>query len=67
MIKHNVPISTVSGMLGHSQIGTTVNIYTHVIEDAKKEAMNVMSKIINAKKQKCDIKCDINAETKKLG
>jgi hypothetical protein len=37
----------------------TLNVYPHVVEDAKKEAMNVMSRIIKAKKTKCDIKCDI--------
>lgn len=47
MIKNNVPISAVSGVLGHAQIGTTVNIYTHVIEDTKREALTVLSKILH--------------------
>ena len=49
LIKHNVPISTVSGILGHSQISTTLNIYTHVIEDAKKEALGIMNDILKKK------------------
>ena len=46
MIKSNVPISTVSGVLGHAQISTTLNTYTHVIEDTKKAAINIMSDIV---------------------
>ena len=45
MIKNNVPISAVSGVLGHAQISTTLNIYTHVIEDTKKTAISVMSDV----------------------
>lgn len=39
MIQDNVPISDVSGALGHARQSTTLNIYSHVIEDSKKEAM----------------------------
>lgn len=39
MILDNIPVSTVSGILGHSSISITTNTYTHVIEDSKKEAM----------------------------
>lgn len=46
MIKNNVPISTVSGVLGHAQISTTLNVYTHVIEESKKTAINVMADIV---------------------
>ena len=45
MIKNNVPISTVSGVLGHAQISTTLNTYTHVIEDTKRTAIAVMSDV----------------------
>lgn len=47
MIKNNVPISTVSGVLGHSNVSTTLNIYTHVIEDSKKEAINIMENVFS--------------------
>ena len=47
MIKNNVPISTVSGVLGHAQISTTLNTYTHVIEDTKKSAINIMADVIS--------------------
>lgn len=46
MIKNNIPISTVSGILGHSNITTTLNTYTHVIEDTKKSAIDQMADII---------------------
>lgn len=46
MIKNNVPISTVSGVLGHAKISTTVNTYAHVIEDTKEAAINVMESVI---------------------
>ncbi len=46
MIKNNVPISTVSGVLGHANITTTLNTYTHVIEDTKKTAINIMANIV---------------------
>lgn len=48
MIKNNVPVSTVSGILGHAQISTTVNTYTHVIEDTKKAAINIMSNVYHS-------------------
>ena len=46
MIKNNVPISTVSGVLGHAQTSTTLNIYTHVIEDTKRAAIDVMANLL---------------------
>jgi integrase len=39
MITSGVPVSTVSGALGHAQQSTTLNIYSKVVKDAKKEAM----------------------------
>lgn len=42
MIKNNIPITTVSAILGHAQTSTTVNIYAHAIEDTKKSAIDVM-------------------------
>jgi len=50
LIKNNVSISTVSGILGHAQMSTTVNIYTHVIEDAKKDALGTLEAAITGKK-----------------
>ncbi len=50
MIKNNVPITTVSGVLGHANTSTTVNIYSHMLEDTKKDAIDVMSDIFSVKK-----------------
>ena len=47
MIKNNVPISTVSGVLGHANISTTLNTYTHVIEDTKMTAINIMADVVS--------------------
>lgn len=52
LIKNNVAISTVSGLLGHAQTSTTLNVYAHAIEDAKKEAANIMSGILSKAKTK---------------
>lgn len=49
MIKNNVPITTVSGVLGHANTSTTVNIYSHMLEDTKKDAIDVMAEIFSEK------------------
>ena len=61
MIRHNIPISTVSAVLGHSNITTTLNTYTHVVENTKEEAIKVMENMFakDENQQVCDIKCDI--------
>lgn len=51
MIKNNVPISTVSGVLGHSNITTTLNTYTHVIEDTKQAAIQTVDNIFSLQKE----------------
>ena len=45
MIKNNVPITTVSGVLGHANTATTLNIYSHMLEDTKKEAINALADV----------------------
>ncbi len=40
---------TVSGVLGHANVTTTLNIYTHVIEDTKEDAINVMGNVFGGK------------------
>ena len=49
LIKSGVDVSTVSGILGHVQKSTTLNIYSHVIEDAKEQAINVMGDVFGGK------------------
>jgi integrase len=43
-IAAGVDAKTVSVLLGHSNASTTLNIYTHVDEDAKTEAINKLNK-----------------------
>ncbi len=38
MLKSGVAMKTASQILGHSTIGITADLYTHVLEDSKKEA-----------------------------
>lgn len=64
-IKNNIPLSTVSGLLGHAKISTTVNIYAHVIEDTKREGVNALESVFfgSEEKQKnndCAIECAIS-------
>lgn len=41
LIENKVDIKTTSALLGHSDISTTLNIYVHPSDEAKREAMNV--------------------------
>lgn len=52
MIMNNVPIPTVSAVLGHSKQSTTLNFYSHVLEDSKKDAISITENIIKTKKIK---------------
>ena len=38
-----------SGVLGHANVTTTLNIYTHVIEDTKEDAINVMGDVFGGR------------------
>ena len=38
-----VPIKTVQILMGHSDIATTMNVYTHVMEDSKNEALEKLN------------------------
>ena len=41
-ILNGVPMKTVQSQLGHSVIGTTMDIYSHVTEEAQAEATDVV-------------------------
>lgn len=41
MIENKVDIKTTSVILGHSDVSTTLNVYVHPSEEAKRNAMNV--------------------------
>ena len=37
MISGGADVATVSGLLGHSQVSTTLDIYTHAFDEKKRE------------------------------
>lgn len=46
-IVNGVDVSTVSAILGHSSVSTTLNVYTHAVKKAKAKAANVMAGLID--------------------
>ena len=42
LFKNGVDIKVISELLGHSDISITYNIYTHVIKEQKKKAVEVL-------------------------
>lgn len=56
LLSHNVPIATVSKKLGHSNIYTTLDVYTHSVDSDDIEASNLLNNMV--------IKCkeDVNDE-----
>jgi len=50
LIQSKIPVKNVSEMLGHSDITTTLKIYSHVLEEAKKEAAVKMGDLLKRRK-----------------
>jgi integrase len=50
MLAQGVPLKVVSDILGHSQISTTADLYTHVLPSLRKEAINLMDSILTGTK-----------------
>lgn len=46
LIANNVDVKTVSERLGHKQIGTTLNIYTHALKERDENASNVLDTVL---------------------
>ena len=46
LFENNVPIKTVSSLLGHYDVSITMDIYTHVLEESKKDAAKILNNII---------------------
>lgn len=44
-----VDITVISKLLGHAQVSTTLNIYTHMLQSGKEHAANVMDEILRGK------------------
>lgn len=45
LFKNNVDIKVISELLGHSDISITYNIYTHVIQEQKKKAVDILNNL----------------------
>ena len=45
-IANGVDLKRVSKMLGHSQTSTTINIYTHAVQQANEDALNCIANLI---------------------
>ncbi len=45
MLSQNIPTKIASSMLGHSNVATTLNIYTHMLTDMQKPAIDVLNSV----------------------
>ncbi|MGA5703302.1 hypothetical protein [Peterkaempfera bronchialis] len=48
-----VPAGVVMEILGHPQIGITMNLYTHVTQDTQREAMKHMDQLLRRRRHRC--------------
>lgn len=46
MLQEGIAMKVISDILGHSSISITADLYSHVLDDMKKEAANIMDKFI---------------------
>jgi integrase len=49
LLAQGVQLKVVSEILGHTQLSTTADIYTHILPEVKKDALNLMDRILTAK------------------
>jgi integrase len=50
LLAQGVPLKVVSDILGHSQISTTADLYTHVLPSLRKEAIDLMGSLLSGTK-----------------
>lgn len=50
MLRANINPKIVSERLGHANVGTTLNIYSHVLPDIQRSAIDELNKMMNHKK-----------------
>ena len=50
-----VPPRVVMEILGHSQIGVTMHIYAHVTQDAQREALRHMDRLLGRRGDRCQM------------
>lgn len=48
MLASNVHARTIMETLGHSQISTTMNVYSHVVPDLQRQAADLMNELFGA-------------------
>ena len=46
LLSHNTPIATVSKKLGHSNIYTTLDVYTHAVDSDDQEASKLLNDMV---------------------
>jgi integrase len=46
LLAQEVPLKVVSDLLGHTQISITADLYTHVLPGVRKEAIDLMDRIL---------------------
>lgn len=46
MLKQNIPAKVASERVGHSTIGITLDLYSHVLKEMQQEAANKLEEII---------------------
>lgn len=51
MLKQNIPAKIVSAILGHSSVGITLDIYSHVLTEMQRPAADVMESLLLAHMQ----------------
>lgn len=49
LFEENVPVKVISSLIGHNKIETTLNIYTHLTQDNKVDAIKVLNNLDLAK------------------
>ncbi len=47
MLKNKIPAKIASERLGHTNISTTLDLYSHVVNDMQKEATRILDKIMD--------------------
>ena len=47
LIANGADVATVAGLLGHSQVSTTLDIYTHAFDKQKKVASEVLQESLD--------------------
>jgi integrase len=48
MMAAGMPARTIMGVLGHSEIGLTMNTYTHVLAQLREDAADAIDRILGA-------------------